>query len=92
MVVGEILELVGVPGSIGLVVTTVILVKHGKDVLDFFRRLTIWLRIGAVVLVLAALAMAGFIPGVDLTVHLHTLLDALAGAAEFVWSLVRGYI
>jgi hypothetical protein len=92
MIIEEILALLGVPGSIVLVLSVLFAIYHGKNILDFFSRMTIWFRIGAVVAILSVLAIAGFIPGVDLTVHAHTLIDALVGVGEALWSLVRGFI
>jgi len=82
--IGEILEMVGVQGSIALVVSSAVGLYHGRNILSLFGRMATWLRVAGVLAFLGVAAAAGLIPGIELTVHLETL----AGVAGDIWSLL----
>jgi len=77
MPLAEILEMLGVGGSIVTAISAGIALYHGRSLLAFAARIGTWLRIAGLLSFLLVLAWAGLIPGVDLTIQLATLSDAL---------------
>lgn len=85
MILGEALGALGVGGSIVLVISTVVALYHGRNILLLAQRLGTWLRFLGVLVLLAVLAVAGLIPGISLSVDVNAML----GTVGDLWSLVR---
>lgn len=78
LLVAELLEAIGVPGSIAVLVTGVVAVKHLRDGLTIAAAVGLWLRFGAVVVLVGVVAASGVVPGFRLVIDLGTVADALA--------------
>lgn len=77
IVLEELLHWLGVPGSIILVLSAGLTVYHGRHLLTIGALLGRWLRFGGVLLILAAVAVSGLVPGVRLSIDLGALASGL---------------
>lgn len=84
MPLAEILSMLGVGGSIVTAISAGIALYHGRSLLAFAARIGTWLRIAGLLAFVLVLAWTGLIPGVDLSIQLATLSDALGK----LWSLI----
>jgi hypothetical protein len=76
--------MLGVGGSIVTVATAAFALYHGRSILLVLSRVGTWLRIAGVIAFLLVLAATGLIPGVDLSVQLGTLADAIGGLVDAI--------
>ncbi|NHN40045.1 hypothetical protein G9C85_00130 [Halorubellus sp. JP-L1] len=84
LLVGGLLEAIGVPGSIAVLATGVVAVKHLRDGLTIAAAVGLWLRFGAVLVLVGLVAVSGVVPGFRLVVDLGAIADAIAWLLESV--------
>ncbi|MEA5387228.1 hypothetical protein VB779_09310 [Haloarculaceae archaeon H-GB11] len=78
----ELLHWLGVPGSIGAIVSAGVMLFHGKHVLSLLARIGTWMRVTGVVAFLAVVLASGVVPGVELSIDIGTFWAWLSG----VWA------
>lgn len=65
MVVGELLETVGVPGSIALLATGAVVVWHLRSGMQFLGQVRTWVMATAIFALILLAGEAGLVPGLD---------------------------
>jgi len=86
MALAQLLEAVGVPGSIAIMAAALLAFYRFRDILHVLSRIGTYAQIVAFFAVILVAAMVGLIPGVDLTVMVDQFIG---GMSEAVDGLVR---
>jgi len=92
MLIGELLHAIGIEGQIILLVTVLVGLYHFREALQAIAIAGTWLQMLALVGALAAIAVAGAIPGVHVMIteqffHLiNSLWTSFTTLMEVVWA------
>ncbi|MHB9286776.1 hypothetical protein ACKVMT_07020 [Halobacteriales archaeon Cl-PHB] len=93
MALAQLLEALGLGGSLVLVISGVLAVYHIREIMQAVGRLQTWVMAIAVFGLVLILGAAGYVPG--LSPNLHTLagfiLNGISVTVETVWQALTGW-
>ena len=92
MILIELLDQVGVGGGILMVLSGLVGVYHLRHGLALASHIATWIQVVAVLVLIALAAMAGLIPGVDLSVQVNALWGWLSDLLGGTWAVVSSFL
>lgn len=90
LVIGDLLQWAGVPGSVAIVVSALIAAYHFRSILQMLSTLGFVAKVSAGIAVVFVALWAGVIPGidVDVSVAFDTVAGFLSSLVEFIGNIV----
>ncbi|GGL26155.1 hypothetical protein GCM10009037_07220 [Halarchaeum grantii] len=89
--ISELLHALGVPGSIVVVASVAVTLFHGRHLLAIGATVATWARFVGFLVLVGAVAYAGLIPGVNLSVAVEPLWHATSALAGAAWEFGRAF-
>lgn len=93
LVLGGLIDAIGLPGSLAVLATTLLALYHFRSVLQVFATMGMVMRVGAVFVALFVLVLTGLVPGVEgsIDIAVDTLVGTLTEIVDLlvaIWEVV----